>query len=426
LTLPAVLTSVAFSVPGWPPGEFVNGITSAVGRTRDALLERGVAVTVITGSVKSSAKDMLGVIDVSDSRIRRTEFFWHRVAARLARRDDIAVRFASAVLAGIARSRISHVQIIEMEETFGAARFVADRAAIPVVTRLHGPWFLVGAAQGVPNDATFRRRVSMEGMAFSRAAAISSPSRSALSRVINFYGLKTAVSGVIPNAQPVAPLAETWTLGGCERDTILFVGRFERVKGPDLAIDAFVELARRHPQVRLIFVGTTGSLATERGPISFSRYVEERVPVELRSRIEAYPFREQAFIASLRKRAFVTLVPSRFETFPMVVLEAIAQGCPIVASDAGGIPEVVGHGESALLFRSGDAASLARTVETLLGNSDLAARLGARAQRHCAEDFAPGVVAGRTLDFYNEVMARHVRVSSRLKTTAKRASPEES
>lgn len=413
-----MLDSVAFSVPGWPPGDFPNGITSAVGRTRDALLERGVAVTLITGIVQPSAKDLRGVIDVSDWRMGRMEFFWHCLAARLARRDRIAVSFASSVLAGLARATAGPVQLLEMEETFGAAGFVAARTAIPVVARLHGPWFLVGTAQGVPDDATFRRRVAMEGRALARAAAISSPSQSALSRVTEFYDLPDARAAVIPNAQPVASRADTWTLDGCERDTMLFVGRFERVKGADLAIDAFVALAGRHPRIRLVFVGASGSLETESGPKQFDQYLDERVPLALRSRIEAYPFSSQAFIAPLRKRAFVTVVPSRFETFGMVVLEAIAQGCPVVASDAGGIPEVVRHRESALLCRAGDSRDLAACIETLLKNPELAASLGEAAQRRCAQVYAPGVVVELTLDFYAEVLARHRQQSPRSASAA--------
>jgi glycosyltransferase involved in cell wall biosynthesis len=253
----------------------------------------------------------------------------------------------------------------------------------------------------------------MEGRALARAAAISSPSQCALSRVTEFYGLQAVATAVIPNAQPLASRADTWTLDGCERDTMLFVGRFERVKGADLAIDAFVALAGRHPRIRLVFVGAIGSLETENGPRQFNQYLDERVPAALRSRIEAHPFSAQTFIAPLRKRAFVTVVPSRFETFGMVVLEAIAQGCPVVASDAGGIPEVVRHGESALLCRAGDAMDLAVCVEALLANPELAARLGEAAQRRCGEAFAPGVVVERALDFYAEVLARHRQPGSR-------------
>ena len=73
--------------------------------------------------------------------------------------------------------------VLEIEETFGTARWIARAVAAPVVVRLHGPWFVNGSALGVPRDAAFHARVAAEGKAIASAAAVSTPCRDVLERV---------------------------------------------------------------------------------------------------------------------------------------------------------------------------------------------------------------------------------------------------
>jgi glycosyltransferase involved in cell wall biosynthesis len=102
----------------------------------------------------------------------------------------------------------------------------------------------------------------------------------------------------------------------------------------------------------------------------------------------------------------VTAVCSRYENFPNVVLEAMARGCPLVAPEVGGVPEIVQDGRNGLLFRPGDAADLAQKLLALLGNPSLAEKLGRQGAVDCSERYDPDKLAEKTIAFYRQVIER--------------------
>ena len=104
-----------------------------------------------------------------------------------------------------ALDRERRIDVYELEEAFGWGRHV--RRVGRQIVRLHGPWFLVAPALGLPDDAANRSRMRWEGAAIARADAVSSPSRSALDAVRRHYGAPLPEAVVIPNATPIA--AET-------------------------------------------------------------------------------------------------------------------------------------------------------------------------------------------------------------------------
>jgi glycosyltransferase involved in cell wall biosynthesis len=77
--------------------------------------------------------------------------------------------------------------------------------------------------------------------------------------------------------------------------------------------------------------------------------------------------------------------PSLSEGMPNAVLEAMAMGVPVVATDVGGVPELIMHGETGLLVPAGDPAALARAVVSALGDRDASARRAASARRFVDE-----------------------------------------
>src|SRR4029434_5064571 len=80
-------------------------------------------------------------------------------------------------------------------------------------------------------------------------------------------------------------------------------------------------------------------------------------------------------LLSLYRIADVCVVPSIYEPFGLVALEAMASGCPCIVADTGGLREVVAHGEVGLRFRAGDADSLGEVTERVLADEALGRRL---------------------------------------------------
>lgn len=165
-----------------------------------------------------------------------------------------------------------------------------------------------------------------------------------------------------PDAPPVLKtslgLPPTACVLGC-------VGRLEPVKGHRVLLDAFADLAPRFPELCLALVGD-GELLPELGA--------QARQAGLADRVRFLGWRDD--IASVLHAFDVFVFPSLNEGMGRALVEAMAAGRPIVASRAGGIPEVLGGGQAGLLVAPGSAPDLARGIETLLLDPALGARLG--------------------------------------------------
>jgi len=400
---------VAFVSPAWPPELVQNGVATYVANVRQGLATLGIASAVIARSP--------GVPESAEVAVVRNEAestLSGRIAAALRRRITPAaadyVQAAIDVVAAAARLRQRFpFDCLEMEEAYGVALHVMRRSPQPVMLRLHGPWFLTGAASGVANDAVFARRVAMEGRAILRAAAVSAPTRVLLDAVQRHYGRELSCAEVVPNPGPPIDEARSWSPRASPRQ-LVHIGRFEALKGSDVAIDAFAALAPRFPDLELVLVGPDLGFAGPDGVRrDFAAFLRDRaLPAAVAARIRFLGPQPPAVVAELRRGAAVVLVPSRYENFPLAVLEAMADGCPIVASAVGGIPELITDGENGRLVPPGDAPALAAVVASLLASPE-AARLGAAARARYRRTWTPEVVAARMATFHQRV-ADHCRL----------------
>jgi glycosyltransferase involved in cell wall biosynthesis len=405
---------VGLFLPGWPPEGASNGIISYTRNLRRSLRERGVEVHLIAAEwlAAGPAADMEGVhrlpVVGAPTSLAGRGLRWAR--RRVPAWDEaLWVRRVGRDLARIVdRLRREHgLQILQMEESFGWAAEVAPRCDVPVVVRLHGPWFLNGSfgPSSSPKDV---RRVRREGRAVAAAAAISSPSRDVLERVREHYDLPLPDALTIPIPMDAPPESRRWRLEACDRDRILFVGRFDLHKGGDLIIEAFRRVIERRPQARLTFAGPDRGVETAGGVQKLRPFVEERLPGALDDgRIEWLGRVTPAELDDQRRRALATIVPSRYETFGNTLREAMILGCPVASSDAGGLRDILDDGANALAVPPGDAEALARAILRLLDDPEAAAALGARAAADCASRYDPDRIVAETLDFYGEVVARH-------------------
>ena len=150
------------------------------------------------------------------------------------------------------------------------------------------------------------------------------------------------------------------------RSTIGVVSRLEPIKGMDLVVPAFAEVLKRFSEVRLLVVGD-GSL----------RAMMEQQAVELgcADRIAWVGRQPQEELPHWYGQMDIVLMPSRSEGFGLTAIEAMANGCVVVASEVGGLPEVVRDGECGLLHRCEAVHDMAAKVCTLLGDNELYERL---------------------------------------------------
>jgi glycosyltransferase involved in cell wall biosynthesis len=400
--------SAAFVSPGWPPDAFANGIIPYIANIADEMRRAGHRVSIVAEFTQGELGE-----DVSDAHpsrrppnlaARAVDYLAYRASSELGER-----RQAVRALIGECRRLVEErgVQVVEMEESYGRARWLRRALAVPVVVRLHGPWFLNGPLRGAVDDARFRDRVRLEKEAILAADAITAPSLDVLERTRAYYGLKLERAEVIPNPTQIIPAGARWDLDGCEAGTIVFIGRFDRHKGGDLVIDAFAEVARRRPSARLIFAGPDSGYFDDAGRRrTIQDYLAGTLPEEALNRVRWLGAQPSGSLPDLRRKGAVVVVGSRYDNFPFTVLEAMAAGCPLVAPRVGGIPEVVVDGVNGLLYRAGDPADMAEKLCRALDDRDLAVRLGRRAGADCEREHHPAARARQVAGFFGQVIDR--------------------
>jgi glycosyltransferase involved in cell wall biosynthesis len=139
--------------------------------------------------------------------------------------------------------------------------------------------------------------------------------------------------------------------------TLMFVGRLAAVKGVLVLLDALVKARTAHPDLRLVLVGD--------GP-ERPRIVARVAELGLQACVEFAGYRTQDEVANLLAGADAFVLPSFAEGVPVVLMEAMASGLPVIATRVAGVPELVTDGETGLLVPPGDTASLARAIVDLL------------------------------------------------------------
>jgi glycosyltransferase involved in cell wall biosynthesis len=174
---------------------------------------------------------------------------------------------------------------------------------------------------------------------------------------------------------------------------VLFVGEVTRRKNPLALVEAFARLAHELPTCQLVFAGSPGL-----GADAVRRRVTE---LRLQSRARLLGHVERETLLGLFSGAAVVALPSLYEGFGIPALEAMACGAPVVVSDGGALPEVVG--EAGLVVPGAAVGDLASALLAVLRDETTAHRLRALGQRR-AGDFTWKRAAERTLAVYAEAL----------------------
>lgn len=183
------------------------------------------------------------------------------------------------------------------------------------------------------------------------------------------------------------------------RNRILFAGQFGKAyghKGVDDLLQATALLAPRRPELLVDLVGESDDLPRLQALVAALR-IEGHV--RFRGRLPG-PEMAEAY-----REATVLALPTRIDSFPMVLLEAMASGVPVVTTPVGGIPEFVSDGVNGFLVPPGDSAALAERLAALVDDPALAARLGAEGRLLAASSFTWSRQAERTHESLTRLLA---------------------
>jgi len=174
---------------------------------------------------------------------------------------------------------------------------------------------------------------------------------------------------------------------------VLYVGRLAPRKGVHYLLQAMQHIIEHFPEARLVVVGV--------GPLEHHlRDLPKRLGLQNSVMFLGYVSDER--IRRLLTIADVVVVPSIFEGCPLVLLEAMAAGKPVVASAVQGIPEVVKHDFSGLLVKPSNISEIEHAVVRLLEDKSFANHLGENARRTIVRDYSWEKIARRTLEVYEK------------------------
>jgi glycogen(starch) synthase len=282
---------------------------------------------------------------------------------------------------------------------------------IPSIIKLHTPQFVLDSLyseKSIPVNTRLNRYI--EKRAILRATTLTAPSDAIAERVSTEYQIPKNQIAIIRNPIDVDRFTAV-DKRGLGKPMVLFVGRLEAMKGTLLFAEAIPLIAAAIPQARFFFAGKDRMTAEyESGRRMIERIVAR---AGVGGRVHFQDDAPSEVFRVLYQRASVCVVPSLFENHPYVLLEAMASGVPVVASAAGGIPEILIHERTGLLCSTGQAKSLAEQVIRLLEKPKWAIQLGQAGRDFVIRECSLETVAVQTSDAYRCTIEKHVAQKGR-------------
>jgi len=282
----------------------------------------------------------------------------------------------------------------------GAAEAVARRIGCPWLVTVHATEF--GRHQGWVQNHPQSHIHAAERAMVRRADRVITCSRYMRGHVARVFGVQPPRITVIPNGvdprdlEPVDPdlVALRARYADPDQLLVLLVGRLVYEKGFHLALDALAPVIRRHGKVRFVVAGT-GTAEAE------LKRQARKLGLSKHGSFLGWVGDDR--LHSLYRVADLCIVPSIYEPFGLVALEAMASGCLCIVADTGGLREVVpDDGTVGLRFPSRDSEALGEVLEQVLTDDAARAQLVAEAREHVLR-FDWAEVARRTGGVYGEL-----------------------
>ncbi|MFV1858006.1 MAG: glycosyltransferase [Anaerolineales bacterium] len=197
-----------------------------------------------------------------------------------------------------------------------------------------------------------------------------------------------------------------------DRRIILFVGRIEPLKGLDSLLNAMALLYQRgQHDLHLMVIGGEPDANPDEITAEMNRLKALTSELELEDEVTFLGRRDQDVLQYYYSAAEIVVMPSHYESFGLVALEAMACGTPVVASETGGLVFLVKNGETGLHVPTAAPQALADKLQHLLENDAELRRMGQQAAKY-ARKFKWGRVAERTIEVYEELAGESERAQS--------------
>ena len=297
-----------------------------------------------------------------------------------------------------------------------AALDLRSKWNIPVIHMFHTLAVMKNRVAQAPDEVASSRRVEAEKRLIREADRIIAATQAEVAQIQWLYRENTDRVEVIPPGVDTSrfyPISvdEAKEFIGLPSDTkvILYVGRIEPLKGIDTLMRAVATMKEAGVNDRFPFsVAIIGGELEDEGAgvsVEMERLTSLRETEGVGDNVNFLGSRDQDTLQYYYSAAEVVVVPSHYESFGLVALEAMACGTPVVASETGGLAFLVRDGETGFHIPAGDSASLAQRLTDLLENDELRTRLGRQAAEY-AKQYNWTLIADQMLELYGSVMPK--------------------
>ncbi len=291
---------------------------------------------------------------------------------------------------------------------------------VPLVMTFHTLAALKNMVADQDQDMESELRLRSECHLCEAATLITASTQVEKTQLVRFYGAGSSRIRILHPGVDLArfhPIEQGYAKSviGVRPDqrVILFTGRIERLKGVDTLLRAVALLRQQRPDwdwARVVVL-IIGGDPTERGRAEnreMRRLHELREALRLKEQVCFLGARDQDALPYYYAAAEMLVMPSHYESFGMVALEAMACGTPVVASDVGSLSVLVQHNKTGLRVKVNDPAELAEAIALLMDDPARRRRMGRRAACF-AESYSWQVVCDRLLEVYDEARRRHAQ-----------------
>ncbi|RMF00740.1 MAG: glycosyltransferase family 1 protein [Chloroflexi bacterium] len=287
-----------------------------------------------------------------------------------------------------------------------AGKLRAAWGPIPIVQMYHTLGHMKNQIAQSPAELAAPVRLMGEAHAARVADILVAATPAEESQLVELYGADPAKIEVIPPGvdlsrfEPIRPCVARRRLGlPANKRLVLFVGRIEPLKGVDSLLQATAILKERQPDLMTgVRVGIIGGNPAA-PDAELARLQTLHAQLQLDSTAEFLGAKDQSLLPDYYAAADLVVMPSRYESFGMVALEAMAVGTPVIASRVGGLAHLVQNGQTGYLTPPNCPQALAERMWQVLSDADLRARLGQQAREH-ARRFEWSQVVDRMLHLY--------------------------
>lgn len=390
------------------PPDHGGGIGSYAAGIAPALARAGARVHVITRRLAGDEAEAEMPSGVTVHRVEMGD----RSGESCLRASIVVALKLLEIVGSDGLDAIEFAEYEAMGSAWLALRAMDERAArVPVAVHLHSPTELNAELNGHDPetlDRGLRELVEAERRCLALADGVCAPGTFMADWALKRFAMDERPT-VIPYAADLRDVPER----PGETRTLLYAGRLERRKGVDTLIRAWNRVAEGAPGWRLRLAGDDTNTAPGGG--SCRAWLQSLLEPALRERVGFLGRLGSEQLAEERRRASIAVIPSRWENFPNTCIEAMAAGLPVVASDHGGMAEMLGlptklgrsDGACGSVFPAGDDAALAAVLGRWMGVAPTErVESGRAARERIAELCNPGTVAARRIDWLGSLRAQ--------------------